>query len=51
MANASERKNMPGFPLTTSFWSEPDIEVAPPLAGTQPADVAIVGGGFAVNLK
>jgi len=47
MVNASARENMPDFPLTTSFWFEPDIEVALPLAGTQYADVAIVGGGFA----
>jgi glycine/D-amino acid oxidase-like deaminating enzyme len=38
---------MQPFPLTTSFWFDSAIETVPPLAGTQYADVAIVGGGFA----
>jgi glycine/D-amino acid oxidase-like deaminating enzyme len=38
---------MRDLPLTTSFWFDSTIETSPALKGTQFADAAIVGGGFA----
>ena len=43
----AEEASKVGFPFSTSFWFDPEIETSPPLRGERNVDVAVVRGGFA----